>query len=72
MLWVWRGGPLPRTLSGGAAQVLECTHYVPLGCHSYPVVVNCHGNSGSRCDAEEVRSALDTLAPYTFALFARV
>jgi hypothetical protein len=48
-------------------QTLQCTHWVPTSVDSYAVVVYCHGNCGSRIDAEQL---LEYLLPYDISLFA--
>lgn len=48
-------------------QTLQCTHWIPTSVDSYAVVVYCHGNCGSRVDAEQL---LEYLLPNNISLFA--
>jgi hypothetical protein len=48
-------------------QTLHCTHWIPTGVDAYAVVVYCHGNCGSRTDAEQL---MDYLLPSDISLFA--
>ena len=48
-------------------QTLQCTHWIPTQVNNYAVVVYCHGNCGSRVDAEQ---HLEYLLPNDISLFA--
>ena len=62
---------IDHALDSAQNTVLQCSHYVPedlrsCGVHDLPVVVYCHGNGSSRCEADD---CIDFLLPHGMTLF---